>query len=177
MRICVYGAASNEINKEYILAGENLGFLMAKRGHSLVFGGGANGLMGAAARGVTKGGGKLLAVVPSFFNVDGALYDKCDDIIFTETMRIRKQTMEENSDAFIITPGGIGTFDEFFEMLTLLALGRHEKPIAILNTRGYYNSLIDMLKMGINEGFIKSHINDIIFVSESADEILNYIEK
>lgn len=175
--ICAYGAASDDINKAYISAGEELGLKMAEHGHGLVFGGGAGGLMGAVARGVSKGGGKITGIIPSFFNVDGILYDKCDKQIFTDTMRIRKQTMEDLSDAFIITPGGVGTFDEFFEMLTLRSLGRHNKPMAILNTLGYYDNLIGMIDKGIEGGFIKPSIRELTFVSDSPDEVLKYIEQ
>lgn len=176
MRICVYGAASDEINKSYIEAGENLGKEMQKRGHSLVFGGGATGLMGAVARGIESENTEIIGVSPSFFNVDGILFERCSKLIFTETMRERKQIMEEKSDAFIITVGGIGTFEEFFEILTLRSLDRHKKPIAILNTNGYYNSLIEFLKNGVTENFLKEENLELFFVSENCEEILDYIE-
>lgn len=176
MRICVYGAASDEINKSYIEAGENLGKKMQKRGHSLVFGGGATGLMGAVARGIESENTEIIGVSPSFFNVDGILFERCSELIFTETMRERKQIMEEKSDAFIITVGGIGTFEEFFEILTLRSLDRHKKPIAILNTNGYYNSLIEFLKNGVTENFLKEENLELFFVSENCEEILDYIE-
>ena len=90
---------------------------MADRGHNLVYGAGGQGLMGAVARGVHEKNGNIVGVVPSFFNVDGVLFGDCNELIFTETMRERKQIMEDRSDAFIMTPGGIGTFEEFFEIL------------------------------------------------------------
>ncbi len=176
MRICVYGAASNEIDKSYIKAGESLGKEMGKRGHSLVFGGGATGLMGAVARGIETENGEIIGVSPSFFNVDGILFQRCSEMIFTDTMRERKQIMEEKSDAFIITVGGIGTFEEFFEILTLRSLDRHKKPIAILNTNGYYSSLVEFLKNGVRENFLKKENLELFFVSDSETEILDYIE-
>ena len=176
MRICVYGAASNEIDKSYIEAGESLGKEMGTRGHSLVFGGGATGLMGAVARGIEKENGEIIGVSPSFFNVDGILFDRCSEMIFTDTMRERKQIMEEKSDAFIITVGGIGTFEEFFEILTLRSLDRHKKPIAILNTNGYYDHLIQFLENGVKENFLKAENLELFFVSDSYTEVLDYIE-
>lgn len=176
MRICVYGAASNEIDKSYIEAGESLGKEMGARGHSLVFGGGATGLMGAVARGIEKENGEIIGVSPSFFNVDGILFDRCSEMIFTDTMRERKQIMEEKSDAFIITVGGIGTFEEFFEILTLRSLDRHKKPIAILNTNGYYDHLIQFLENGVKENFLKAENLELFFVSDSYTEVLDYIE-
>ena len=141
MKICVFGAASPTIDKEYIQQVEILGEELAKRGHSLVFGGGGNGLMGAVARGVRAQNGYILGVVPEFFEDEDIekLYHDCDERIETKTMRERKQTMEDNADAFIIVPGGIGTFEEFFEILTLKQLCRHTKPIAIYNVLNYYD--------------------------------------
>ena len=176
MKICVYGASSNSIDKKYIEAGERLGSLMAERGHALVFGGGANGLMGAVARGEAKKGGEIIGVAPSFFNVDGILYEDCTQFFYTETMRERKQKMEELSDAFIMTPGGIGTFEEFFEILTLRQLARHNKPIAVLNTNGYYNALCELIDTAIAGGFMTEQNRELFFVSESEQELLSYFE-
>ena len=114
MVICIYGASSDQIDPAYLRAGEELGLAMARRGHSLVFGGGGHGLMGAVARGMTQGGGSITGVAPRFFNVDGSLYDGCTEFLYTDTMRERKALMEERADAFVMTPGGIGTYEEFF---------------------------------------------------------------
>ena len=154
MNICLYGASSNAIAKSYINPTEELGAKIAERGHTLIYGGGAEGLMGAAARGAYSQGGKIIGIVPSFLNVDGILFDNCDEMIFTETMRERKQLLEEKSDAFIVTPGGVGTFDEFFEILTLKQLGRHSKPIAVFNINGYFDSLIEQLKNAVHKQFM-----------------------
>lgn len=176
MRICVYGAASDEIDRSYLQDGEALGREMAKRQHSLVFGGGAKGMMGAVARGVFEQGGFMSGIVPEFFNVDGALFEKCDEMIKTETMRERKKLMEENSDAFIVTAGGIGTFEEFFEILTLRSLDRHKKPITILNTNGYYDDLLSFLKNGVENKFLREGNLSLFFVSDNITEVLDYVE-
>ncbi len=147
MKICVFGAASSEIDEIYINAVEELGENLAKRGHELVFGAGGNGLMGAAARGFKRGDGKVYGVIPSFFRDENieAIFDKCDELIFTETMAQRKTKMEDIADAFIVVPGGIGTFEELFEVLTLKQLGRHTKPIAVYDIDGYYKNLMAFL--------------------------------
>ena len=176
MKICVYGASSNEISQKYLLAGEELGLDMARRGHDLVFGGGNTGLMGAVARGVHRGGGKVIGVAPRFFNVDGILYPDCDEIIYTDTMRQRKEKMEELSDAFLITPGGIGTLDEFFEIFTLRQLGRHRKPIAILDTNGYYRPISDLLCKMEEEKFLKKDCLQLILISEDPEKLLQFLE-
>lgn len=176
MNICVYGASSNDIDKSYIKAAENLGRKMAKRSHALVYGAGASGVMGGTARGVTSGGGKVIGIIPKFFNVDGIIYDKCNELIKTSTMRERKQMMEEKSDAFIMAPGGIGTLDEFFEMLTLKQLSRHTKAIAIFNVNGYFDSLIALLEKGVSENFIKPECRELYSVFSDIDSMLSYIE-
>lgn len=176
MKICVYGASSNDIHEKFIEDTENLGYKMALRGHALIFGGGANGLMGAVARGATLGNGEIIGVAPTFFNVDGVLYEKCTQMIPTETMRERKQIMEDKADAFIMTPGGIGTFEEFFEILTLKQLARHAKPIAILNINGFFDSLLAFMQQAIEAGFMKKEVNDMFAVFKDADTLLDYLE-
>jgi hypothetical protein len=177
MNICLYGASSNDIDKSYITASESLGKKMAQRSHALVYGAGAGGVMGGTARGVTAGGGKVIGIVPSFFNVDGMLYDKCNELIKTSTMRERKQLMEEKADAFIMAPGGIGTFDEFFEMLTLKQLSRHTKAMAIFNVNGYFDNLIALMEKAISENFVKSECKELYSVFSDIDSMLGYIEE
>ena len=176
MNICLYGASSNAIAWSYISPTEELGAKIAERGHTLIYGGGAEGLMGAAARGAYSQGGKIIGIVPSFLNVDGILFDNCDEMIFTETMRERKQLLEEKSDAFIVTPGGVGTFDEFFEILTLKQLGRHSKPIAVFNINGYFDSLIEQLKNAVRKQFMNPESFELCFFTDNADKLINYLE-
>ena len=176
MKICIYGASSNEINKEYIEKTYLLGEKLSEHGHTLIFGGGAQGLMGAAARGMTSKNGEIIGVAPSFFNVDGILYDKCTDFIYTETMRERKFVMENTSDAFIVAPGGIGTFEEFFEVLTLKQLGRHNKPIVLFNINGYFDSIINLIENAISERFMKESCRDLLKSFSDINEMLRYIE-
>lgn len=176
MTICVYGAASNDIDSAYIEAVEELGRKIAERGHSIVYGGGAGGLMGAAARGVHEGGGEITGVAPTFFNVDGMLFEHCTELIRTETMRERKRIMEERADAFIIVPGGVGTFDEFFEILTLKQLGRHNKAMVMFNFRKYYNAMAEMMEKAVDEGFVAPGCLKLYEVLSKPDEILDYIE-
>lgn len=178
MKICVFGAASNEIDSSYIDSVEKLGKLMGERGHSLVFGAGGHGLMGAAARGVKESGGKIYGVIPSFFKDEEIeiIYDKCDELIYTETMAQRKSKMEDIAEAFIIVPGGIGTFEEFFEVLTLKQLGRHVKPIVIYDINGYYEGMIKFLDVAFKEKFIRNDLKLIYGYSNTAEGALEYIE-
>ena len=178
MKICVYGAASSLIDKSFVEAGEDLGRKMADRGHSLVFGGGRSGMMGAPARGVREKGGEVLGISPKFFEESNpeVAFEDCTDFIHTETMRERKRLLDESSDAFIVAPGGIGTFDEFFEILTLKQLGRHNKAIVILNINGYFNDMLNMMKHAIDKQFITTDCVELYKVVKTADAALDYIE-
>ncbi len=178
MRICVYGAASPTIDQKYMETTEKMGELLAQRGHNLVFGGGANGLMGAAARGFKKGNADIIGVIPKFFgneNVE-AICDFCDTLITPDTMRERKQIMEDHAEAFIVVPGGIGTYEEFFEILTLKQLCRHNKPIVLYNMFGYYNELNATMHSAMDKEFIKDNCKQLYFISDDLDEIIKYVE-
>ena len=176
MNICVYGASSSTIDKSFIEGGEALGRIIGNHKHSVVYGGGAEGMMGAVARGARSANGDVIGIAPSFFKVDGALFDGCTEFVFTDTMRQRKQLLEERSDAFIVTPGGAGTFDEFFEIFTLRQLNRHQKAIAILNINGYFDPLVKLLDKAIEGNFMTEANRKLYFVSDSAEEIIGYIE-
>ena len=178
MKICVFGAASPKIDKEYIEKVELLGEEMVKRGHSLVFGGGGNGLMGAVARGVQAQGGYIEGIIPSFFENENieAVFEYCDEVFETATMRERKQVMEDRSDAFIIVPGGIGTFEEFFEIMTLRQLCRHNKPIALFNIKGYYNELNAMMQAAVEKGFVRSAVDALYKTTDNMDELFAFLE-
>lgn len=178
MKICIFGAASAHIDEIYIKKVEELGKLLAERGHSLVFGAGGTGLMGAAARGYKAGKGYIHGVIPHFFREESVelIYDSCDEITYTENMAERKRTMEDLADAFIITPGGVGTFEEFFEVLTLKQLARHSKPIAIFNIDGYYNDLESFMQTAAKRRFITFDTTALYKYFDGADEIIDYIE-
>lgn len=173
MNICVYCASSENIDKSFLRAGEDFGRTLAENNHTLVFGAGKYGIMGAVARGVSAGKGNIIGVVPYFFDEFDVIFEDCQ-LIRTDTMRQRKQIMEENSDAFVMMPGGIGTFEEFFEILTLKQLRRHRKPIAVYNVNHYYDGLIKMLNTAIENGFMTSQCKKLMFISDNPQEILDY---
>ena len=175
MNICIYGSASNDIDRIHIDTVEQLGKALAKRGHSLVFGGGANGLMGAAARGFYSENAKITGVVPRFFNVDGILFEN-GELIRTDTMRERKQIMDDLADAFIATPGGIGTFEEFFEIYTLKQLGQSKKPLVVFDVNGYYKPLIALLENGIKGNFMPLQSLSLFHYTDSIEDAIDYIE-
>jgi len=178
MRICVFGAASAEIDRHYIEAVEALGEMLAARGHSLVYGAGASGLMGAAARGFKRGGGHITGVIPEFFKTENVerIYEHCDELIYTRDMSERKRIMEDKAEAFVIAPGGVGTFEEFFEVLTLKQLGRHAKAMAVFNIDGYYDDMIKFLMQSVERKFITSYTLGLYSCFDSAEHVADYIE-
>jgi len=177
MNICMYGASSTQLEKIYYEKAKEFGRIMAERGHGLVFGGGATGLMGAAVRGIMAAGGYSLGVAPTFFDKPGILYEDCSEFIFTQTMRERKQIMEDRADAFVMLPGGIGTYEEFFEIFTLKQLWQHSKPIAIYNINGYYDLFEQMLRHTVEQGFMKAECLELFGIFDNADDLLDYLER
>lgn len=176
MKICIYGASSRTLDEIYYAEAERLGALMAQRGHSLVFGGGAEGLMGAVARGVYSGGGEIIGIAPKFFDEPGILFGHCTELLFTETMNERKQLMEEKSDAVIVLPGGIGTFEEFFEILTLKQLGRVSHAIVMLNTKGYFTPMQTLLEHTAKQRFMSEKCLEIFSLVDTPEAALETIE-
>ena len=175
MNICVYAASSNTLAPAYYAAAESLGRLLAEGGHTLVFGAGADGLMGACARGALQAGGDVIGVAPRFFDEPGLLLRDGCELIFTETMSQRKAEMARLADAFIALPGGIGTLEEFFEMLTLKQLGRHQKPMALLNTLDYYAPLVSLLSHTAAEQFMDPSVLSLFRLCQSPAEALAHV--
>lgn len=159
---CVYCGASSNLDDIYISETERLGKLIADNGFSLVYGAGASGCMGAAARGVQNNGGYVMGISPTFIKEFEPIFG-CDNTVIVDTMAERKTLMEKHADIFIVAPGGIGTMDEFFQVLTLKYLRQLSAPIILLNTNGFYNSLIAL-------------IDDLVDLKAAAPEIKNYFE-
>ena len=167
MNICVYGASSALLKNIYYEKTEELGRAMGKRGHGLVFGGGATGMMGAAARGVAAENGYILGIAPRFFDQPGVLY---------ENMRERKKLLEEKSDATIVAPGGIGTYEEFFEIFTLKSLKRIDRPIVLYNIDGYYDKMKALLEYTAEEKFMDFSVLDLVVFLDEPTAVLDYLE-
>ena len=175
MKICVFGSSSEIIDKKYLDAAYHLGEALAEKGHTLVFGAGKYGVMGATARGVSSKNGNIIGVTPDFFVDMNVVYDKCTETIITKTMRERKGIMEDKADAFVICPGGIGTFEEFFEVLTLKQLNRHTKPIVIYNVNGFYDPMFNMLQNTVDEKFMKDKCQKLYTIATTEEEVFKQI--
>ena len=174
--VCVFGSSSESIDRAYLDSAEHLGESLAKKKIKLIFGAGKYGIMGAVSRGVLREGGEMLGVSPQFFAEHDVLADY-SEIVFTESMRERKAYMEEHSDAFIICAGGIGTFEEFFEVLTLKQLGRHEKAIIIYNFKGYYTPLLEMMDAAMRDSFMAADTRKLYTVAETEEEVFRQLEE
>ena len=176
MNICLYGSGSRKIDKVYTDEAYRLGCEIAKKGHKLVFGGGDTGMMGACARGVHDNGGESLGIAPEWINDFEPLCENCSEFIYVNTMDERKKKFEENSDAFIISPGGIGTLDEFFEIITLKKLRQTDCEIIIFNIEGFYDKMIEMIDEMGEKGFLYKQ-EEIFKTANSIEEIFEYLDE
>ena len=173
--ICIFGAAREEIDDQYKKEAYELARLISNENKKIVFGAGATGVMGAVARGAKENGGYLVGVVPHHLNNSGLIYDNCDELILTDTLRERKRIMDEKADAFMALPGGVGTLEELMEIITLKQLKRHDKPIVVLNTNGYYESLFCQIDTMIKENFLKSENGELFHIADTAKEAIEYL--
>ncbi|HOO80095.1 MAG TPA: TIGR00730 family Rossman fold protein [Lachnospiraceae bacterium] len=174
MKICIYGASSNTIPQIYFEETGKLAAALAKTGHALVFGGGCGGMMGECARRFDEEHATIIGIAPGFFHEPGVLYENCTQLIRTDTMRERKQKMEELSDVFIAVPGGFGTFDEVFEIITLRQLQQHEKPVILYNINGFYDPLIVFIEKIKADNFIRGGGN-YFQVAATPQEVLDIL--
>ncbi len=176
MNVCMYGASSDAIASVYLEAASEFGKKLAKIGHILIYGGGNSGVMGAAAVAALENGGKVVGIAPYFFKEGNQLLDSCSEFFYTQTMRERKQVMENKSDAFVVMPGGIGTFEEFFEILTLKQLARHDKLIIVANINGYFQSLLTVMDKAVDEKFLSEKNMQLFSVCNCVDEIFSLLK-
>lgn len=175
-RLCVFSGSSSGVSPEYRNAAEELGNLIARQGIGLVYGGAAVGLMGAVADAALAAGGEVIGVIPEALVQREVAHKGLDDLRVVGSMHERKQLMADLSDGFIALPGGIGTFEELFEVWTWTQLGSHAKPCALLNVRGFYNHLLAFLDHVVDEAFLKQVHRDIIVVAEEPTVLLKTLK-
>lgn len=171
--VCVYASSSQKIAPTYLDAAAAFGALLAEAGHSLVYGGGKTGLMGAVARGVHAGGGRVIGVIPEALLAQG--YPEADEFIVTKDLRERKAIMEARADAFVGLPGGFGTLEEVLEIITLKQLGFHDKAIVLLNTARFYDRLIGVFEHLYAEQFAAPDFRAVYHITPAPVEALNYL--
>ncbi|RXM43596.1 TIGR00730 family Rossman fold protein [Flavobacterium sp. YO64] len=178
-RITVFCASSFGTEKIYEEQAIALGKTLAEQNIELVYGGANVGLMGAVADGALNAGGKVIGVLPNFLRSKEIAHLGLTELILVESMHERKTKMNELCDGVIALPGGFGTLEELFEMLTWAQLGLHKKPIAILNVNGFYDALIALLQTMTEKGLLKEVNQKMLLVSETIDDLLyqmkNYV--
>lgn len=166
---CVYGGASEKIDPVIKQQIEELGKILVENGCALVYGAGATGCMGAAARGVQERGGYVMGISPHFISEFEPIFD-CDNTVMVDTMSERKTLMEKHADIFLIAPGGVGTMDEFFQVLTLKYLRRLDTPIVVLNLNGFYDSLLVLIDDLVKQGALYCGAYELFDVVTSVDD-------
>lgn len=172
-RITVFCASSFGTEKIYEEQANALGKTLAEQNIELVYGGANVGLMGAVADGALNAGGKVIGVLPNFLRSKEIAHHGLTELILVESMHERKTKMNDLCDGVIALPGGFGTLEELFEMLTWAQLGLHKKPIAILNINGFYDSLIELLKGMVEKGLLKDVNQKMLLVSDNIEDLIN----
>jgi uncharacterized protein (TIGR00730 family) len=172
-RLCVFCGSSPGANPVYVEAAKNVGNELAHRGVALVYGGGNVGLMGVVADAVLAASGDVIGVIPEALMAKEVGHRGLPDLRVVKTMHERKAMMAELSDGFVALPGGIGTFEEFFEIMTWAQLGLHSKPCALLNVNGFYDPLLHLLDHAIAEHFVKPKQRDLVLVESDFSALLD----
>jgi uncharacterized protein (TIGR00730 family) len=172
-RLCVFCGSSHGKNPTYAEAAKNLGGELARRGIELVYGGGNVGLMGVIADAVLDSGGEVIGVIPESLMAKELGHRGIQELRVVKTMHERKAMMVDLSDGFIAMPGGIGTFEEFFEIVTWAQLGFHSKPCALLNVNEFYDPLLHLLDHAIAESFVKPKQRDLVLVEADFSKLLD----
>lgn len=172
-RVCVFCGSSMGARPVYAEAARGLGRAIAERGLGLVYGGAHVGLMGVVADAAMQAGGEVIGVIPEALVRKEIAHTGVQDLRIVASMHERKALMAELSDGFIALPGGIGTFEEFFEIITWGLLGLHQKPCALLNVDGYYDSLLALLDNAITEGFLKPKYRSLVLTQDDCERLLD----
>jgi len=175
-RLAVYCASSDNIDPVYRDAAQSLGQHLAQAGIGLVFGGGSVGLMGAVADAVLEHGGEVFGVIPEKLQALELGHPGCTELHVVDTMHERKQLMMNLADGFIALPGGYGTLEELFEVVTWAQLNYHRKPVALYNVDGFYDSLIRFVQHAVDEGFVREELRHLIAVGTRPEEVLRCLE-
>lgn len=170
--ICVYCGSSDKVNSIYLNSAREMGALIARKGLQLIYGAGNTGLMGALATGALEQGGEIVGVIPKIFDTPQLAHQRLTRIEVVADMHTRKARIAELADGFIAMPGGFGTLEEFFEILTWAQIGLHSKPIGLLNVGGYYGPLMTFMKKLETEGFLYAGHNSLYVHNANSEKLL-----
>lgn len=175
-RVCVFCGSRGGARAAYMEAARDLGYAMVDRGYGLVYGGASVGLMGTIADAVLERGGEVIGVIPQALVDRELAHPNLSELHVVETMHERKALMAARSDAFIAMPGGFGTFEEFFEVVTWGQIGIHRKPTGLLDVAGYFDALVAMVERGVEEGFIPETHRELLCVDPDPRGLLERLE-
>ena len=173
--VCLFCGSSDRADPAYIQAARDFGRATAEAGWRLVYGGGGVGLMGASARGAHEAGGRVLGIMPAFLRSRERLFDEVETVVVT-SMHERKQLMYDQSDAFVVAPGGIGTLEEVVELLSWKRLDLHQKPVVFLNLNGFWNGFFDLMRHSVDEGMTPSDFLNAWTVADTVEAALEQIQ-
>jgi hypothetical protein len=171
--ICIYCGSSDKIHPAYLDAAREIGQLVARRGLRIVYGAGSTGLMGAVANGALEAGGEVIGVIPQMFLTPQLAHDHLTRLEVVDSMHTRKARLAELADAFIALPGGYGTLDELFEILTWAQIGLHAKPVGLYNVRRYYDPLLAAIQRAHEDGFIYNEHLALLTWAEQPEQLLD----
>ncbi len=174
--ICVYCGSGAGQDPAFVEAAHRLGQILAAAGIGLVYGGGDLGLMGTVARAVLENGGHVTGIIPGFFREREGMFIEVQELVVVDDMHQRKHLMFERSDAFVALPGGLGTLEEFVEQLTWTQLGRHMKPVVLVNIEGFWDPLLQLFGRMSAEGFVRPGAELKMSVADRVEDILPAIE-
>ncbi len=170
--VCIFCGSKNGIRKEYAEHSRTMAELLVRNNIAMIYGGATNGIMGIVADTMMQNGGKVIGVIPTLIAERELAHKNISTLHIVESMSERKTKMIELADAFITLPGGVGTMDEFFEVLAFTHLGINEKLSGILNVNGYYDSLLKYIDHAVAEEFVPSHVRSKIIVEEHSESLL-----
>jgi len=176
LSLCVYCGSRMGLDPAFAQSAVDVGHWIGEQGGQLVYGGGNNGLMGLVAKSAQESGARVIGVIPESMVVREWARKECDELIVVKTMHDRKRIMAEHANAFLALPGGIGTFEEFFEAWTWKQLGYHNKPIGLLNIHGYFDSLIAFLQHSVKSEFMVDHQTGLINTGTHARTLLEELQ-
>ena len=170
--VCVYCGSRNGIQPEYADVARQVGTWIGQHNGQLVYGGGNNGLMGLVAQATADAGGRVVGIIPKALQTKENTRTACTELHVVDTMHERKHMMAERADVFLALPGGIGTFEELFEVWTWRQLGYHDKPIGILNSNGYYDGLMNFIGQVVQEGFMADWQTSLVTIGDTPKVLL-----
>jgi len=176
-KICVFCGSSDGNDQEITLAAQQLGRLFTEKNITLVYGAAKIGVMGTIARTMLEDRGDVIGIIPQFLKKKEVVHLGLTQLITTQNMHERKLKMQEISDGFIAMPGGFGTLEELFEIITWLHLGLHTKPIGLLNVNGFYDDLLKLFETMVRNGFVKMENFELLLVDTSAENLLQKMEE